>query len=68
MENKRIELGNKLRQAREKAKLTQVQVAEKTDMAVNYYAMIERGEVNLTYDKLRKLFKLLKIKASELPL
>lgn len=62
------ELGNKLKVAREKAKLTQAEVAEKTDMTVNYYAMIERGEVNLTYDKLRKLLKLLKMKPSELPI
>lgn len=62
------ELGNKLKTAREKAKLTQAEVAEKTDMTVNYYAMIERGEVNVTYDKLRKLLKLLKMKPSELPI
>lgn len=61
-------LGNKFKNAREKLKLTQAEVAEKTGMTENYYAMIERGEVNLTYDKLRKLFNLLKVKASELPL
>ena len=62
------ELGNKLKTAREKEKLTQSEVADKTDMTVNYYAMIERGEVNVTYDKLRKLLKLLKMNPSELPL
>jgi transcriptional regulator with XRE-family HTH domain len=62
------ELGDKLKAAREKVKLTQAEVAEKTDMTATYYAMIERGEVNLTYDKLRKLLKLLKMKPSELPL
>ena len=62
------ELGDKLKEARGKLMLTQADVAGKTGMTVNYYAMIERGEVNLTYNKLRKLFKTLKIKSSELPL
>lgn len=61
-------LGEKLKRAREKANLTQAEVAEETDMTVTYYAMIERGEVNPSYDKLRKLFRLLKINLSELPL
>ncbi|HUD45065.1 MAG TPA: helix-turn-helix transcriptional regulator [Patescibacteria group bacterium] len=62
------ELGLKLKEAREKAGLTQVEVASKTDMTDNYYAMIERGEVNPSFDKLRKLFKLLNIKLSEISL
>jgi len=68
MDKARQQLGKRLKEAREKAKLTQAEVAEKTDMTVNYYAMIERGEVNLTFDKLRKLFKLLRLKPSDLPL
>ncbi len=64
----RKELGIKLKEAREKQKLTQADVAENTDMTVNYYAMVERGETNLTHDKISKLFKFLKLKASELPL
>lgn len=62
------QLGEMLKEAREKMDFTQADVAKKTDMTVTYYAMIERGEVNLTYDKFRKLFKLLKIKLSEIPL
>lgn len=62
------QLGEKLKEAREKMNFTQAEVAEKTDMTVTYYAMIERGEVNLTFDKFRKLFKLLKVKTSEIPL
>lgn len=64
----RKELGNKLKEAREKQQLTQADVANHTDMTANYYAMVERGETNLTHDKISKLFKFLKIKASELPL
>lgn len=42
----RKELGEKLRQVREHAGLTQAEVAEKADIHVNYYARIERGEEN----------------------
>lgn len=61
-------LGNKIKIAREKAGLTQEQVAEKTGITTTYVAMIERGEANLAYDKIRKIFNLLKMKSSELPL
>ena len=69
MDSKNLkELGAKIKAAREKQKLTQVEVSEKTDMTTTYYAMIERGEVNLTYEKLQKIFKLLKLKSSDIPL
>ena len=55
-------LGNKFRSARKKANLTQEEVAERTDMHVNYYARIERGEINTSYEKLHKIAKVLKIK------
>ena len=55
-------LGNKLRIARKKVNLTQVEVAEKADMHPNYYARIERGEINTTYEKLHKIGEVLKIK------
>ena len=61
------ELGNKLRKAREKLGYTQADIAEKSDMTVNYYAMIERGEVNPTLDKIRKVLKFLKLKTSDIP-
>jgi len=38
------DLPNKLKQAREKLGLTQVEVAEKAGINVNGYAKIERGE------------------------
>ena len=61
-EKARQELGDKLRAAREKAGLTQADVAEKTYMHVNYYARIERGEINTSYEKLRKISEVLKVK------
>ena len=55
-------LGDRLKTAREKLGLTQVEVAEKAKMTVNYYAMIERDEVNPSYKKLQGLAKALGIK------
>lgn len=50
-----------LKAARKKAKLTQAEVAEKAEIHTNYYARIERGEVNPTIDVLNSLAKALKI-------
>ncbi len=53
--------------AREKANLTQVEVAERAGIHVNYYARIERAEVVARGDILNKISKALKIKLN-LPL
>jgi len=58
------DLSKLLTEAREKAGLTQLQVAEKSDMHVQYYAGIEQGRVNTSWDKLHSIFKVLKIKLS----
>lgn len=57
--------GQNLRLARKKADLTQQQVAEKAKLHTNYYARIERGEENPSYEVLEKIVKALKIKSSE---
>lgn len=57
------DLGKKLKAFREKAGLTQAEVAESTDISVNYYARIERGEENPTYEVLHQIRKALKIKS-----
>lgn len=59
----RKELGEKLKAAREKTKLTQAEVAEKAGTHVNYYARIERGEENPSYEILHNILKVLKIKS-----
>lgn len=59
----RKNLGKKLRDAREKEGLTQAQVAEKAGTHVNYYARIERGEENPSYEILHSILKVLKIKS-----
>lgn len=61
-ENSRKELSEKLKRARERANLTQLEVAEKTGIHVNYYARIERGEINTSYEKLLRIGEVLKIK------
>lgn len=54
-------LAKLLKAARKKAKMTQAEVAEKAEIHTNYYARIERGEVNPTSDVLNSLAKALKI-------
>jgi len=54
--------GETIRKDREKAGLTQAEVADKADINVSYYAQIERGEVNLSADKLQSIAKVLNIK------
>jgi transcriptional regulator with XRE-family HTH domain len=60
------ELSKKLKDAREKLGLTQEEVAKQIGTSGNYYAKIERGEINVTIKKLSKLIKALKIDASEI--
>ena len=48
-------LGEKIRKAREDAKLTQLEVASKAEIDVNYYARIERGIANPSYEKLHSI-------------
>lgn len=55
------QLAKILKKARTKAKLTQAQVAEKADITTNYYARIERGEVNPTVDVVDSIAKALKM-------
>ena len=57
------ELGHELRTLREKAKLTQAEVAAKAGISVNYYARIERGEENPTWVKIEHIKKALGAKS-----
>jgi len=61
-----IELGNKLRKAREDVRLTQAEVAKTAGINVSYYAEIERGEVNPTYVKLQAIMRALNIKSLDI--
>lgn len=56
-------LGKQIKEAREKKKMTQAQVAAKAGMNTNYYAVIERGEINPSYETLKKIAEALGIKS-----
>lgn len=56
-----------LKTAREKACLTQAEVAEKAGIHFNYYARVERGEVTPRVDIVENIAKALKIEV-KLPL
>ena len=56
------DLSEKIKATREKLGLTQADVAQKAKMTVNYYAMIERGEVNPSYEKIKSIARVLKMK------
>ena len=49
------QLGNKIKATRLERSLTQAAVADKADTSPNYYAQIERGEVNPSYTLLRSI-------------
>ena len=59
-------IGENIRLARINLKLTQNDVAKKADVSVNYYARIERGEVNPSVDTLKAIFSVLNVKSSDI--
>ncbi len=59
----RNDLGDVLKKAREKEKLTQAEVAKSAKVHVNYYARIERGKENPTFEKLFPILKALKLES-----
>lgn len=63
--NSREKIGKNLKKARANLELNQSEVAEKAGITSNYYAMIERGEVNASVEVLSKIVKVLRIKSSD---
>lgn len=59
-------IGENIRIARQRMELTQNDVAKKADVSVNYYARIERGEVNPSVDTLKAIFSVLNVKSSDI--
>ena len=57
----RQSIAKQVKEAREKRKLTQAEVAKEAEITTNYYAMIERAEVNANSDILARIGKVLKI-------
>ena len=62
-DSRRKELGEKLRKVREQAGLTQTEVAARAGLNGNYYARIERGEENPSFEKLESIKDALSIKS-----
>jgi transcriptional regulator with XRE-family HTH domain len=62
----RVALGRKLLDARESLSLTQSEVAEKSSMHVNYYARMERGVANPSFEKLQSVMRVLKLNSLDL--
>ena len=58
MGSKDQQLAKILREAREKAGLTQAEVAQKAGIHFNYYARVERGEVTPRVDIVENIAKL----------
>lgn len=58
------QFGQNLKIARNRAGLTQKQVAGKADIHSNYYARVERGEENPSYETLERIIKALGVKSS----
>ena len=61
-----VELGKIIKSKRESKGLTQLELAEKSDVDRNYIGMLERGERNPSYLSLLKIAKGLNIKVSNL--
>lgn len=56
------EIVAQIREAREKKKLTQAEVAKQAKITETFYAMMERGEANPSISKLNKVLKVLGLK------
>lgn len=52
-------IGKNIKEARAAARLTQLEVAEKAGINVNYYAKIERGEAISSLMTLKKILKVI---------
>ncbi len=59
-------IGRNIKKARLKAKMTQSEVAEKAGIHTNYFARVERGEVNVSIEVIEVIAKALRVKSSEI--
>lgn len=59
-------VGENIRTMRRRARLTQEQLAEKTDLNTNYIGEIERAEKKITLETLERIAKVLEVRISDL--
>ena len=62
----REQVGKRIRTIREKSNLTQAEVAKKAGININYFAVIERGEVTTSSEKLKKISDALGVDVSKI--
>lgn len=62
----RQEVGKRIKTIREKSKMTQAEVAKKAGLNINYFAVIERGEVTTSSEKLKKISDVLDVDVSRI--
>lgn len=60
------DIGRKIKALREKKGLTQAEVAKKAGIHFNYFARVERGEVNPRIPIIEKIAKALGVRSSVL--
>ncbi len=60
------QIAQNLKQFRLKKGLSQVGLAEKAGINSNYYAKVERGELNPSIETLKKIVKALDVKSSDI--
>lgn len=62
----RENVGKNIKEIREKARLTQAEVAKKAKININYFAVIERGEVTTSIEKLQRIADALGVSISKI--
>lgn len=62
----RKDIGEKIKSIRLKANMTQSEVAKKAGININYFAVIERGEVTTSSEKLKKISDALNVDVSKI--
>ena len=63
----RLRFSQKLREKRRKAKLTQEEMAERINISVRYYQMLEsKNPTAIKIDGIEKIAKVLKVRPAEL--
>jgi len=62
----REQVGKRIKTIREESNLTQAEVAKKAKLNVNYFAVIERGEVTTSSEKLKKISDALGVDVSKI--
>lgn len=66
LETSRLQIAKNLKNARTEQGMTQLDVAEKAGISVNYYARIERADVKPSVETLEKIIKALNVKSSDI--